>query len=249
MLPKLIRLTYVYHKTEYLCPLGTHSHHEYVYCLRGQGRIEVEGTEHDFTAGTIYITAAHSPHMERSGSETEIIFFHFDYPPGQFATGVFHDTDNSLLTLLRQLQHEEHTNEVRSEEMRTALLTQLLISTERSRINRPQREDIAPVLDYIDRNFQSEIDIRTLAKEQGYSYDRFRHWFRECVGTSPWNYVTEKRIGMAKHLIKTTNLSLTEIAYECGFSSSSLFSTIFRTKIGVSPTEYKKQYTGHRSHR
>ncbi len=243
MLIKLNRFVNIYHKNHYNCPPHTHSHNEYVYCLQGGGQIEVDGKEQDFEKGTIYIVPAGESHAEYGKNGTEIIFFHFECESFKFPTGIFNDNDGSLLNILRQLQAEHHSEDASSEIMKTALLIQLLIMTERSKTEHVEQKKLAPILEYIDKNFQFEINIFELAKKLNYSYEHFRHIFKEHVGISPWNYVIEKRIEMAKHLIKTTDMSLSEIGYGCGFSSSSHFSMTFRSKTGYTPTEYKKRHS------
>ncbi len=65
-------------------------------------------------------------------------------------------------------------------------------------------------------------------ERSGYSYDHFRHMFKERTGLSPMNYIIDKRIDYAKRLIVSTDMTLSTISQECGFSTSSQFSSMFR---------------------
>lgn len=51
------------------------------------------------------------------------------------------------------------------------------------------------------------------------------------------------RLNIAKQLLLESDFSITEIAYRCGFSDASYFSKVFRSSVGVSPLEYRKNGT------
>ena len=55
------------------------------------------------------------------------------------------------------------------------------------------------------------------------------------------DYVEQQRIKKAINLLQTTNLTLTQIAFECGFSSQSYFSYVFKRRMKKSPREYIKE--------
>ncbi|MBQ8267028.1 MAG: helix-turn-helix transcriptional regulator [Clostridia bacterium] len=96
------------------------------------------------------------------------------------------------------------------------------------------------VLSYINSNINEQIDFVSLAQSNNYSYDRFRHLFTQRFGLSPYTYLTKQRIEHAKRLLKNSNSSITDIAFDCGFNSSSQFTNIFKKYVRATPKEYKK---------
>ncbi|MNG21073.1 Exoenzyme S synthesis regulatory protein ExsA [compost metagenome] len=72
-----------------------------------------------------------------------------------------------------------------------------------------------------------------------YSYDRFRHLFKQTYGVSPGEYILNKRIKHAIELLLHTHISITSIAMECGFSTDAQFCTLFKREIGESPRSYR----------
>ena len=88
--------------------------------------------------------------------------------------------------------------------------------------------------------FDEKITLRTLADLTGYTPNYFHRLFTEIMGTTPQKYLTDIRIGHAKNLLAGTQKSLSEIAYECGFSSQSHFNTQFRKATLLTPYEYRK---------
>ena len=83
--------------------------------------------------------------------------------------------------------------------------------------------------------------LEELARISGMSRARFATRFRETVGITPGNYLTEWRIGIAQSLL-IRGKSIDLVADSIGYSSASAFSRVFAANIGVSPSEWKKQY-------
>ena len=69
------------------------------------------------------------------------------------------------------------------------------------------------------------------------------HLFTKQMGTSPINYLINKRIEEAKNLLTTTNHSIRDISTIVGFSNSSYFSQMFKKTTGDSPRSYKNLYS------
>jgi AraC-like DNA-binding protein len=63
--------------------------------------------------------------------------------------------------------------------------------------------------------------------------------FKQSTGLSPHRYLLEHRVNRAKEMMKERKRTLTEIALDCGFSSSSQFSIVFKRITGVSPRNYR----------
>ena len=121
------------------------------------------------------------------------------------------------------------------------------IIIELERINNDEHQnkntfnELKSVIEYIDQHCCEEIEKDTLTSFVNISYDRFRHLFKHALGTSLKQYIIDKRLELAKKLLATTNQSITEIAYQCGFPSSTLFSKQFKNKTDLSPTQYRNQ--------
>lgn len=95
---------------------------------------------------------------------------------------------------------------------------------------------------YIDSSFQENITLDKLAEIAQINKYYFSHTFTETYGISPMNYLTQKRIFTSQELLTSTDMSLAQIAQQCGFSSSSYFTQCFRKSCGMTPTAYRKQF-------
>jgi len=90
------------------------------------------------------------------------------------------------------------------------------------------------------RNLDSELSLKVLAKESGYSRVHFVRMFRAATGYTPHNYLLKLRVDRVRELLAIPTLSLTDIALECGFSSHSHLSRVFRQVMGATPSEYRR---------
>ena len=98
--------------------------------------------------------------------------------------------------------------------------------------------------DLIDRDYAEPLDLDAMAREAGYSRFHFARAFAAAYGETPRTYLTRRRIERAKTLLRTANLSVTEICFLVGFSSLGSFSSRFRELVGESPTQYRDRWAG-----
>jgi len=105
-----------------------------------------------------------------------------------------------------------------------------------------QDENINRVILYISQHLSDPISLDELAEISNYSLSRFKTKFKKYIGIPPAEYITLQKIKYAKKLLETTNLSVTELSYELGFSSSNYFSTVFKKILNITPQQYRKKF-------
>lgn len=93
---------------------------------------------------------------------------------------------------------------------------------------------------YIKDNLRNNFTRKELADLVHIHPDHLSHVFRSQTGISIREYVTNKRISYAKHLLCHTNLYISKVALECGYENAAYFSKIFRKSTGMTPKEFKK---------
>ena len=94
--------------------------------------------------------------------------------------------------------------------------------------------------DRIDRDYAGQIGVPALAAEAGYSREHFIRAFRAAYGETPGRYRTKRRVERACELLRSANLTVTEICYLVGFTSLGSFSARFAEVTGMSPTAYRR---------
>lgn len=101
--------------------------------------------------------------------------------------------------------------------------------------------DVEYVINYFNEYFKNPINLEVIAKMSGYCTDHFRVLFKKKIGIPPKQYILNKRMEYADYLIRNTELSLSQIAEECGYNDYFQFSTYFKKYFGVRPTLIKSQ--------
>ncbi len=86
---------------------------------------------------------------------------------------------------------------------------------------------------------QASIDIQSIASELSVSVRSLNRHFREALSTTPMEYIQQKRLEHAEELLKTSNLSIADIANLSGFQDPQHFARRFRKSFGVSPRQYR----------
>ena len=93
---------------------------------------------------------------------------------------------------------------------------------------------------YIQKHFKENITLDTLSDLVFLNKYYLAHAFKKYHKISPINYQLKLRIEEAKHLLKTTNLVISDVSNSLGFSSQSYFSQIFKKYTGMTPNQYRK---------
>lgn len=94
---------------------------------------------------------------------------------------------------------------------------------------------------YIQDNYQSKVTLDNIAKAGNVSKTSCCNIFQKYVNQSPNAYLIEYRLRNGIELLSTTDMTITEICYEVGFSGPSYFSESFRKAFGCSPLEYRNK--------
>ena len=92
---------------------------------------------------------------------------------------------------------------------------------------------------YIDSNLEYEISVQDLAGLSGFSEVHFRRQFKKITGISPNQYVAARRMDAARRMLIESSDSITDIAYNLGFSSSQYFASFFKKMSSFTPRDYR----------
>jgi AraC family transcriptional regulator len=100
---------------------------------------------------------------------------------------------------------------------------------------------LSRVLAYIEEHLAEEITLSDLANVACLSLFHFARAFAATVGVPPHRYVSRRRLENAKQRIAGGKVSMSEVAFDCGFSSQSSFGRAFRRATGMTPAEYRRK--------
>jgi transcriptional regulator GlxA family with amidase domain len=96
--------------------------------------------------------------------------------------------------------------------------------------------------DLADTRYAEPLDLDVLAAAANVSKYHFVRSFADTYGDTPMRYLTRRRIERAQDLLRTANLTVTEICMMVGFSSLGSFSSRFRELVGETPTQYRDRW-------
>jgi AraC-like DNA-binding protein len=95
--------------------------------------------------------------------------------------------------------------------------------------------------EFIHRSFSEDLSLQQLAQHCHISPFHFSRIFKTVLNTSPHKYLLGVRLQHAKILIATSQKAISDIAFECGFSSLEYFATAYRQQFKISPTQHRKE--------
>ena len=93
--------------------------------------------------------------------------------------------------------------------------------------------------DRMDAASHEEWPVERLARVSHVSEAHFARSFKEAFGIPPHRYLLTRRIERAKTLLRDTELSITDIAFACGFNYSSHFGRVFAARRGMTPSRWR----------
>ncbi|MCQ1574644.1 AraC family transcriptional regulator [Neorhizobium galegae] len=102
------------------------------------------------------------------------------------------------------------------------------------------RRRLKRVIDYIEANLFEDISVMELAQVADFSLYHFTRAFRVSTGYTPYSYMGERRIDIAKGLLAYDDIKLTEIAEICRFSNQANFTKAFQRATGHAPGRYRR---------
>ena len=101
-------------------------------------------------------------------------------------------------------------------------------------------EELLKIIRYMNLHLSEQIDMKRLAEQFYLSHTGLIYKFRHELGTTPSQYLILLRIEEAKRLMRESDLSLTQIAEQVGFTSLHYFSRMFKKVTGMAPSQYGK---------
>ncbi len=157
---------------------------------------------------------------------------------------------NNVLTLISKFETEYTNRQFGCQFILDCLSTELAINLIRElKSNMPdiprvrkyfERREINTAIDYLWENTNIEFSLNNLCAIVNLSPYYFIRLFKDYTGKTPYEYYMDIKISKALDYLKTKRYSITEICFILGFSSHSHFTSVFRKRVGRTPSEYMK---------
>lgn len=233
-----------------------------LYTLRGKGSIKYRGKQYEARENQVFLMDCYD-YQEYSADEEqqwEFKWMHFNGGTSSEYFSTIYENYGPLIALGEESRVEEHLDQILgllSEkdmqlEIKTAsLIVQILTEVLLAGSTRPgvyrgnsQNAQVEAAIDFIEKNFNSDILLEDIAKAACCSMYHFTRVFKRFTGFSPYEYLVKHRINKAKIMLKTTTKTIEEIAENVGFGSTSSFIKTFRDLEATTPLKYRKFWAG-----
>lgn len=234
-----------------------HREFEFLVMCEGKGTLYIEQEKFEINAGEGVFINSEQLHIGVKTDSERAVFFAVVFAPEVFASealikkfvepvmcgGVKFSPvlNEETLKLLNEI-HSEKDSELKVRAKLHLVWEECLKAAEKGENVNPGRssEDIKKVMEYMRENYAEMITLDDIASHINVSRGYLCRRFSNVVHMTPFEYLTEVRIDKSCDMLKNTELSVGDIATQCGFNSFSYFSKIFKQKMGCTPKAYRK---------
>ncbi len=230
-----------------------------VYILSGKGTLNYEKKVYHLMANDCFFIDCNKTHSYQSSADEpwELLWVHFNGLSSKeyyhyFKTlyqNVFKAANaEDIIATLKELI-EIHANksietEVLSSNLITQLLTQILLSKRQKNSKTEHINRLDQVLKYIDEHFSGKLLLDDIAEKFFISKFHLSRQFKKRFGKTISEYIIQKKITLAKRLLRYSGKSIEEIAEDCGFGDSSYFAKLFKKAENMTALSYRKKWSG-----
>jgi len=149
--------------------------------------------------------------------------------------------------MLREIRHPNEASALYLDSLLDAFAQRLLRehSTSKTSRDRPReiltKFQVARVVEYIDAHFAHDIKLADLVNVVGGSLYHFCRAFKNATGEPPYQFAIRHRLERARFLLKTTELSVADVARACGFRNAVHFERAFNRQWSNTPVRYRRE--------
>lgn len=249
---------------------GWHSHevYELVYCRKGNGNIILENRDIEFQSGRFILIMPGARHrfLFRQGDSADLKILcltatdtatHLSFSLSsclrniENSNAVFsdHEKNGELSGIMDKIPDSLGETEKRDLDIiwsRIGLaLTLHFKSQGRTDIENQGRhsDNVRSICSWIDHHLDEQLDLDTIASKFGMSRSLLTKEFRKYTNTSVVEYMNTRRLQKAGSILSKTEMSIAEAAFESGFPSIGNFYGKFKKLYGVTPAEFRKNFT------
>ena len=221
-----------------------------IFVESGTMEILLDGKYQAAKKGDSVILNCYNPHAYQTNEGCKTLWIHFDGKMAKnyytfitkeygniISSGRFDNIRSILLNLIDSFKDHSLINEIQLSLNINNLLLELI--TDRNNENEPLQNGIKRVTSYLADNFRKDISLNEMADMAGFSPYYFTRKFKKETGMTPHQFLLSTRICAAKYNLSNTSMTISEIAYSCGFDDESAFCYCFRKREGLTPNEFR----------
>jgi len=256
----------VYHSAGFMAPYHWHDEYEFLYLNAGSAYCRIDADLLELNQGECAFIKGgvlHSLFVEdKADFEFYAVVFHpaliFNeidvcnkYISPEYAIknkfSPVYDSERSVIEIIKLLmdvyEGKSFAYEIRIKSLLFDIFSIIfengLFEIDMDTKNKKDTKNLKKVISYIHSNYRSHISVYDLAEECGYSVSHFTRFFKEITGKSPIEYINRYKIYLACGMLKSADISVLDVALECGFENVGYFIRTFKKYTGYTPYQFK----------
>ena len=154
-----------------------------------------------------------------------------------FKTKNIHEIRKRFMTIITK---QKNLCEIKSYEYAEFIYSLLCLLPEESDTPKEPEGYVSRAKMIIQKSLEKKITLEELSDGVGLSQSYFLRLFKEETGMTPMEYVAQKKIEASKVLLRTTDMTIQEVAFHLAYSSSSSFNNAFVSRVGLTPKKYRE---------
>lgn len=241
-----------------------HPFTEFYFILDGKGKFSIEDRVINTSKDDFFIINSNVGHSIYSSKEENLVYISFGVD-SIFVKNLLNDDNNIeedkyiyknidenqeyFINSFDIINKEFNSNDIFAQSMANAKASEFVISLLRKfkdeivitndiKINK----QIDYIKNFIDNNYSEDIKLESLSKMAYMNKFHLIAEFKQSYRVTPIDYLILKRIEVTKNLLISTNHSMEEISSIVGFNSQSYFNQVFRKKVGLTPSQFRKNH-------
>jgi AraC-like DNA-binding protein len=111
------------------------------------------------------------------------------------------------------------------------------------------RDNIKKAVVFLNGSYNKDIHFEDIARTANLSPYHFIRVFKDETGMTPHEYLLDIRIQRVKEKLADINLSVSQAFSECGMDYNGHFASLFKRKVGVTPSQYREEITGYHQYK
>lgn len=247
-----------------------HIHKDFEICIVLSGNVDVNFSDHSFSAGEndIIIINPYQRHSFRAESPALMLSLQISpqllsayYPKISYTEFqenlVEFDKNGKSCDKARSCIFETAKNHFSGEPLSViecvAMLNMLFyillselpvkeIAEEERRKSSAKGNRMRNIMRYLDEHYTEKVLLSDIAEEENLDLFYLSHFFKDCFGMPFQSYVSQKRCEKARQMLLLSDLNLFDVCISCGFSDPKYFNRDFKSMYGCSPGEYRKRF-------
>lgn len=253
--PEFLYISFSRYEKDWVSILHSHSNAELMYITKGYGELIMLDQSYELKPNSFVLIPPHKMHTEQSSAKEPLEYYVLGVANIDFKTDdeetfcpILEADANTeeLKTLFIGIYREMQMKKVSYRMMINSYILRIaVILTRRKKINvgleesMDLRPDLAIVKSYIEANYADKISLEKLAEISNMSKFHLVREFSKALGSTPMDYLQCRRVDIAKTLLSSTGMSISEVASSVGYSSSSYFTQRFKLTQGITPMAFR----------